>query len=428
MLHSIKIEKLGPFGAAMTGAVQACVHCGFCLAACPTYAELGQEMDTPRGRIVLMKRVLEETLPWEAAQPHVDRCLGCLACEPACPSGVHYRDLINPFRALANSRLPRSISEKLRRNLLAQVLPFPNRFRFVAKMGGVAKHFPVFLPRSIRPMLELLPAAGPPPRQTWPALNQAVGERRARVALLTGCVQQVLEPDINTATIDVLSRNGVEVVIPSKQVCCGGLAWHTGDLPAAQRFARRNIAAFPDDVDAILTNAAGCGSSMQEYHLVLRGTDVEGRADTFRRRVVDVSSFLGRLGLSTLPGPNHKQRVAYHDACHLSHAQNVSAEPRQLLRAIPGLELLELADAHFCCGSAGSYNLDQPEIAASLGQKKAQAILATGAQIVASGNIGCLNQIRLHLAKLGSAVHVRHTMQVLRDAYVTTQLRTTDEH
>src|SRR5579872_4762903 len=187
MLHSIKTEKLGPLGPAMTGAVQACVHCGFCLAACPTYGELGQEMDTPRGRIILMKRVLEESLPWEAAQPHVDRCLGCLACEPACPSGVQYRDLINPFRALARSHSPITTGKRLRRAILSRVLPFPDRFRLAAHAGRIGKHFSAFLPRSLRPMLDLLPASLPP-RHTWPSLIPAQGQRRARVALLTGCV------------------------------------------------------------------------------------------------------------------------------------------------------------------------------------------------------------------------------------------------
>lgn len=416
MLHSIQTQKLGPFGTAMTAAVEACVHCGFCLAACPTYGELGQEMDTPRGRIILMKRVLEDSLPWEAAKPHVDRCLGCLACEPACPSGVQYRDLINPFRALARSNLPLPKGERMRRAILSQILPFPDRFRFAAVAGRIGKHFSALLPSSIRPMLNLLPGTLPP-RHTWPALTPAQGQRRARVALLTGCVQQVLEPDINTATIEVLRRNGVEVVIPKKQACCGGLAWHTGDLRAAQGFALRNIAAFSDDVDAILTNAAGCGSTMQEYHLILKGTAEETSANAFRHRVMDVSLFLARLGLRALHGPAETQRIAYHDACHLAHAQGVSSEPRQLLRAIPGVELIEIASPHLCCGSAGTYNLDQPEIAASLGQKKAQAVLATGAQILASGNIGCLTQLRLHLARLGSTLPVRHTMQVLRDAY-----------
>ena len=424
MLHSIPTQELGPFGSAMAGAVQSCVHCGFCLAACPTYGELGQEMDTPRGRIVLMKQVLEGSLAAETAQPHIDRCLGCLACEPACPSGVRYRDLINPFRALARS--PASfakghtfrdgLSERLRRFLLAQFLPYPGRFRLAAKIGIGFKRFSSLLPRGIQPMFELLPTTLPP-AQTWPAVTPAQGQRRARVGLLTGCVQQVLDPDINSATIEVLSRNGVEVVIPPNQGCCGGLAWHTGDLAAAQRFARNNIAAFPNGVDAIVTNAAGCGSTMHEYDLVLKGEGDESRAEAFRRRVVDASVFLARLGLRELPAQGKPRRIAYQDACHLAHAQGVTAEPRRLLRSIPGLELIELADPHLCCGSAGTYNMDQPEIAASLGQKKARAVLAAAAEMVVSGNIGCMNQMRLHLARLGSALPVRHTMQFVRDAY-----------
>ena len=416
MLHSIPTEKLGAFGPAMAGAVQSCVHCGFCLAACPTYGELGQEMDTPRGRIVLMKQALEGGLPFAAAQLHVDRCLGCLACEPACPSGVRYRDLINPFRTLTRSRSELSKAQLLKRFLLAQLLPFPDRFRLAARVGILMKRVSSSLPRAIRPLLDLLPDALPGD-QTWPAITQAQGQRRARVALLTGCVQQVLDPDINTATIEVLSRQGVEVLVPSNQACCGGLAWHTGDLAAAQRFASENIAAFPRDVDALVTNAAGCGSTMHEYDLVLKGTGEESRVDSFRNRVMDVSVFLDRLGLRDLPGPLNVQRIAYQDACHLAHAQGVSAEPRRLLRAIPGIELVELADAHLCCGSAGTYNMDQPQLAAALGQKKARAILATGVQVVVSGNIGCINQIRIHLGKLGTSIPVRHTMQILRDAY-----------
>jgi glycolate oxidase iron-sulfur subunit len=417
MFHSIPTEKLGPFGQPMAQAVQACVHCGFCLAACPTYRELGQEMDTPRGRIVLMKQVLEGTLPWQAAKPHVDRCLGCLACEPACPSGVSYRDLISPFRAMAQSRFQFSPGDKLRRFLASVTIPFPNRFRLATKAGRLAKPFRSFLPAALRPMLDVLPDSLPP-RQLWQHVNPARGERRARVALLTGCAQQVLDPDINSATIEVLVRNGIEVIVPNEQGCCGGLAWHTGDLRAAQSFARRNLDAFPGDVDAILTNAAGCGSAMHEYHLVLRGTPDESRAETFRRRVLDVSVFLQRIGLRELPADcGRSQRVAYHDACHLANAQNVRREPRDLLRAIPRLQLLGMSDAEICCGSAGTYNLDQPEIAAALGEKKARAVVATGAETVASGNIGCLVQLRVHLARLQATVRVRHTMQVLRDAY-----------
>jgi glycolate oxidase iron-sulfur subunit len=208
------------------------------------------------------------------------------------------------------------------------------------------------------------------------------------------------------------------VLIPPAQGCCGGLAWHAGDWVAAQGFARRNLAAFPADVDAIVTNAAGCGSAMREYHLILRGTPEEARAEDFHKRVVDVSVFLTRLGLREKPaGPGRPQRIAYHDACHLANAQNVRREPRDLLRAIPGVQLCALPDAHLCCGSAGSYNLDQPKIAGVLGEKKAKAVLGTGAEVLATGNIGCLTQLRAHFARLGSALPVRHTIQVLRDAY-----------
>jgi len=417
MLHSIPTEKLGPLGAPMTRAIETCVHCGFCLAACPTYQELGQEMDSPRGRILLMKEVLEGKLDWTAAQPHVDRCLGCLACEPACPSGVPYRDLISPFRALAREKFQRPAGQKFARWLSSQTVPYPSRFRLAAATGKFAKVLAPLLPAALKPMLELLPAALPP-KQSWPEVTPAKGERRARVALLIGCAQQVLDPDINTATIEVLTRNGVEVLVPRAQGCCGGLAWHTGDLAAARDFARRNLDAFPADVDAVLTNAAGCGSAMHEYHLVLRGTPDEARAEPFRHRVMDVSVFLMKLGLRDQPSESATpMKVAYHDACHLANAQGVRREPRQLLRAIPGVELLELSNAHLCCGSAGSYNMDQPAIAASLGEQKARSVIATGASVVASGNIGCLTQLRLHLARLGSPIRIRHTLQVLRDAY-----------
>ena len=197
------------------------------------------------------------------------------------------------------------------------------------------------------------------------------------------------------------------------------MAWHTGDLHAAQAFARCNLAAFPEDVEAIITNAAGCGSTMHEYPLVLRGTPDEARAEAFCKRVVDVTVFLKRLGLREAPaGPGRPQRIAYHDACHLANAQNVRREPRDLLRAIPGVELCEVPDGHLCCGSAGSYNLDQPAIASALGEKKAKAVLATGAEVLATGNIGCLTQLRAHFVKLGSTLPIRHTIQVLRDAYV----------
>jgi len=416
MQHTIEPDSHGPLTAPMIRAVDACVHCGFCLAACPTYQELGQEMDSPRGRIVLMKQVLEGKLPWQAAQPHIDRCLGCLACEPACPSGVPYRDLISPFRAIARTQFKRSFGQKLRHVLASQTIPYPARFRLAALGGRLGKAVRPLLPKALQPMVDLVPATLPP-AESWPIVTPAVGERRARVALLAGCAQQVLAPDINTATLAVLAAQGVEVIVPPTQGCCGGLAWHTGDLRAAQAFARKNLDAFPADVDAVLTNAAGCGSAMHEYHLVLRGTPDEARADAFRQRVTDVSFFLNRIGLRASPRDSGRTlRIAYHDACHLGNAQGVRDEPRALLRAIPGVEILELAEAHLCCGSAGTYNLDQPEIATSLGEQKARAAIATGADVVATGNIGCLTQLQAHLEKLGSPIRVRHTMQILRDA------------
>ncbi|MDE0593913.1 MAG: glycolate oxidase subunit GlcF [Roseibacillus sp.] len=416
MLHKIDAEKVGPFGEPMAEAVRSCVHCGFCLAACPTYGELGQELDTPRGRIVLMKEVLEGGLEVEEALPHLDACLGCLACEPACPSGVEYRNLISPFRTLAEEKRSRPASEKLRRFMVLQSLPYPGRFRVAATMGKFAKPFANLLPKSMRAMMDLLPSSLPP-KQELQERYEAKGERRAVVALLAGCAQQVLDPDINAATIEVLTRQGVEVLVPKAQGCCGALSWHVGDHRAAQAFARKNLDAF-SEVDAIITNAAGCGSGMHEYPLILRGTDDEGRATEFAKKVVDVTVFLRGLGdLEEIPDSKKEVTIAYHDACHLSNGQGVRDEPRELLRRIPGVTVVELREAHLCCGSAGTYNVDQPGIAASLGAQKAQAVVATGATVVASGNIGCLTQLKMHLERLDSGVQVRHTVQVLRDAW-----------
>jgi glycolate oxidase iron-sulfur subunit len=418
MLHAIKTEEHGPLGEAMARAVQTCVHCGFCLAACPTYQEFAEEADSPRGRIVLMKHVLEGELPATAVQPHIDRCLGCLACEPACPSGVIYRELISPFRAEMETqhRFSRSPAARFRRWVASRTIPYPTRFRAALGAAWVGRLVQPLVPAVLRPMLELAPRHVPA-AVAIVGTHPAVGPRRARVALLAGCAQQVLDPDINVATIDVLTRNGVEVVVPATQGCCGGLSWHVGDLEAARTFARNNLEAFPADVDAIITNAAGCGSTMHEYPLILRGSADEARAEALQPRVMDVSVFLTRLGLTVVPKGGGPQRIAYHDACHLANAQGVRVQPRELLRCIPGVEVVEIADAHLCCGSAGTYNLDQPETAASLGEQKARAIIATGAAIVATGNIGCLTQLRAHLSRLGSPVAIRHTIQILRDGY-----------
>lgn len=424
MLHELQTEDLGPHGEAMAAAVSACVHCGFCLPTCPTYRELGQEMDSPRGRIILMKEVMEGKLELDDALPHIDRCLGCLACEPACPSGVAYRDLISPFRARAESKhRRRGMIETLRRRAVSMTLPHPRRFALGVSLARFVKPLARWLPKAFSPLFRMIPDRLPD-RETLSGIYSPEGRKpRARVAFLTGCAQQVLAPEINRAAIDVLLANGVEVIVPEAQGCCGALAWHVGDLRQAGGFAQRNLDAFGEGlrkVDAVVTTAAGCGSGMQEYPLILAGSRRETEALEFAGKVADISAFLGRIGLDP-PPPDLATplTVAYHDACHLSNAQGVIAEPRALLRAISNLDLVEIPDREICCGSAGTYNLDQPEIAANLGHRKAQGILETQADCIVTGNIGCLTQLQHHLREIrgDEAPPIRHTVEILADAY-----------
>jgi glycolate oxidase iron-sulfur subunit len=265
-------------------------------------------------------------------------------------------------------------------------------------------------------MHDLLPGRLPA-SEPLPAVYPAVGERRARAALLVGCVQSVLAPEVNWATLRVLARNGVEVVIPQGQGCCGALALHAGEAARARALAGRNLGLFPADVDAIVTNAAGCGSGMKEYGLLFRGAAQEAEAEAFAGRVRDVAEFLGALGARAAPPLPQPLRLVYHDACHLAHAQGVTAAPRQLLRAIPNLTLLEPPEGEMCCGSAGTYNLEQPALAGALGERKARNLLLAQGEAVACGNIGCLIQIRTHLERLGQPLPVLHTVQVLDAAY-----------
>ena len=416
MRHEIPTADFAPYGETMGHEVKACVHCGFCLPVCPTYKVLGQEMDSPRGRIFLMKEVLEGNLSLEEGIPYVDKCLGCLACVTACPSGVQYGELLNPFRSYAEKQRKRDPMSRLTRFMLSHILPFPKRFRKAAALGRLAQPFRPLLPAAMRTMANLLPpklpSAGPLP-STYPAK----GTRRARVALLAGCAQQVLAPQINWATLRVLSENGVEVVIPADQGCCGALAMHGGEADQARSLAARNFGSFPKDVDAILTNAAGCGSGMKEYPLLFKGLQQEEEARDFAHRVQDVSVFLSELGLKDPPALPAPERVAYHDACHLAHAQGVRQEPRKLLESIPDLTLVEIPDGETCCGSAGTYNLEQPEIARALGERKVGTILETQPDSVAAGNVGCIIQIRTHLERRGESVPVLHTLEVLDRAY-----------
>lgn len=413
MQHQIPVKSLGPQGEAMAHAIASCVHCGFCLPTCPTYKVLGEEMDSPRGRIFLMKEVLEGHLSVGQAMPYVDRCLGCQACVTSCPSGVPYGELLIPFRAYTEDRRSAPPMDRVSRLMTLQTLPFPWSFRLAANMGKLARPFRGLLPAKLRSMLELLPTHLPA-AQPLPEIYPAKGPRRARVALLSGCVQQVLAPQINWATLRVLAENGVETVIPKHQGCCGALSMHTGAAKQARVLARQNLRTFPKDVDAILTNAAGCGSGMHEYGLLFKGMSEEKAAEAFARQVKDITVFLDALGFkapASLPRP---LKVAYHDACHLAHAQGVQAPPRKLLKSIGNLTLLEIPEGEICCGSAGTYNLEQPAIARELGQRKAHNILHTGAEAVVTGNIGCMTQIQSHLSK---PLPVFHTMELLDRAY-----------
>lgn len=414
MLHDIRPEQHGPRGGDMAHAVSACVHCGFCLPACPTYQELEQEMDSPRGRILLMKLALEGSLKTEEVQPHIDRCLGCLACVTHCPSGVPYGDLISSYRDLVREQGKKP--ETLRGWLARMTLPYPGRFKLAVQMGQLTKSLRGLVPKSLRPMLDLVPDHLPAP-QSLAELTPAIGNRRGRVALQAGCAQQVLAPDINAAAVRVLARNGIEVVVPQGQGCCGALSWHTGQGREAADFARRLIAAIPKDVDYFVTTAAGCGSAIHEYALLLRGTPDEQAAAELAKKTLDISVYLDQLELESVPPLPAPMRVAYHDACHLAHAQGVKAAPRRLLKRIPGLEVVDLVDADTCCGSAGTYNIEQPEIAGKLGIRKAQAVLDTGASAVVSGNIGCLVQIEKHLRDRSDRVAIFHTVQILDRAY-----------
>lgn len=399
MQHHIPIDAFGAHGPAMGRAVDACVHCGFCLAACPTYRVLGEEMDSPRGRILLMKHALEGDLPASEAAPFVDRCLGCLACETACPSGVRYRDLLVPFRQHLEQTTRPWPSRMVRQALLA-TLQSATRFRLAAKAGRLAAPFAAWLPEALARPLRLLPATVPP-TVTLPSFTPADGTRRARVALATGCVQHVLRPGISEAAIRVLARNGVEVVVPPDQGCCGALATHAGVASQQMGGPDRHAARFPADVDAIISTAAGCGSAMKEM--------------PYPAPVRDISEFLDALGLSGAPAFAQPVAIAYQDACHLGHAQGVRAAPRRLLGSITRATVVDLR-SDTCCGSAGIYSLEHPDIASTIGAQKAAQVRESGATLVATGNIGCLTQLQAHLGA-APAPAVLHTIEVLDRAY-----------
>lgn len=414
MRHQIKSDD--PRAPEMAEAIEKCVHCGFCLAACPTYSLLGEEMDSPRGRIYLMKGVLEDKIEADDAQPYIDRCLGCMACVPACPSGVEYGDLLVSYRSLQEASRARPLLDGVARRLIVETLPYPGRFRLAMKSGKLGRAMGPFLPEAFASMLRMLPDKAPTPAPLPPMLS-AQGKRRGKVLLLAGCVQQVLAPEINMAAAKVLSANGVEVHIPAGQGCCGSILLHIGAEEEARQAARRNFPLAPDDIDAIITTAAGCGSGIKDYGLLFKGQADLQEASAFSGKVMDFSAYLAGLGLREPRGFPRERAVAYQDACHLLHAQGLQSEPRSLLKQIPNLRLVDVPDAGMCCGSAGTYNLDQPAIAEELGRRKVEALLAARPDLIVSGNIGCITQIGRHLDLQEKDLPIMHIAELLDQAY-----------
>jgi glycolate oxidase iron-sulfur subunit len=414
-----------------TALIDDCVHCGFCLPACPTYVLWGEEMDSPRGRIYMMKKSAQGDAPLDQRFGlHMDNCLGCMACMTACPSGVQYNKLIEDTRAQVERNIPRTTADSLFRKLLFATFPYVNRLRLLAgpmlvyQRSGLqtllrATGLLRLLPRRLAQMEALLPRVPTGFLRGLPSKVSPLSETRRRVGMLAGCVQQVFFQHVNQATARVLAAEGCEVIIPQAQQCCGALMLHSGLDEDASALARTMIAAFEAaNVDTIVINAAGCGSTMKEYGHLLRDDPAwAARAVAFSAKCKDIAEILCELPARA---PRHplRMRVAYHDACHLRHAQAIHAEPRQLLATIPGLDVAEIEEASLCCGSAGVYNLLHPEPANELGDRKVENLLATKAEAVISANPGCLLQLMSSLRRRGLAAMPAFHMVELLDASI----------
>jgi len=403
--------------------IDKCVHCGFCLPTCPSYLVLGQEMDSPRGRIYAMKAGVDGRTTMNAGMVgHFDTCLGCMACETACPSGVRYAPLIEETRAAIEHHYRRPIADRIFRRLLFWLLPYPRRLRPLAKplaFVNVLRRYPTLLalmPLRLRNLVALAPdATRARTAKDTPESTPATGAKRLRVGFVTGCVQRVFFGDVNDATVRVLSAEGCDVLAPAQQGCCGALALHAGRDDEARAFARELIRVFEAaNVDAIVVNAAGCGSSMKSYGDLFRNDpDWSDRARTFAGKVRDVTEVLSALGTPQAPRNRMDLRVAYHDACHLGHAQGVRQQPRDLLKTIPGVTLVPVAESDICCGSAGIFNLVQPEMAAKLGQRKASMIAEAQPDIIATTNPGCMLQIGAAFRAAGQDRPIVHVVEIL---------------
>ena len=379
--------------------LRSCVHCGFCTATCPTYVLLGDELDSPRGRIYLIKNMLETDAPaTEEVVRHVDRCLSCLSCMTTCPSGVHYQHLVDHARYHIEATYRRGVMDRFMRWMLAMILPYPGRFRAALLAGSLVRPLARLLPGRLGAMMGLMPRRLSAPSPTdRPQVFPAAGERVARVALLTGCAQRVLAPDINEATIRLLTRHGVEVVIAAGAGCCGSLVHHMGDKAATHAQAEANVAAWVaemdgEGLDAIIANASGCGTTLKDYGFMFRSDPTLGySAARVAELTRDITEFLGEIGLQTaVRSPD--MTVAYHSACSMQHGQKITKLPKDLLTQA-GFQVRDPKEGHLCCGSAGTYNIMQPKIATQLRDRKAANLEKTGATVVATGNIGCMAQL-----------------------------------
>jgi glycolate oxidase iron-sulfur subunit len=400
-----------------------CVHCGFCTATCPTYVLLGDERDSPRGRIYLMKEMFEHDRPASPeVQRHVDRCLSCLSCMTTCPSGVDYMHLVDYTRAHIEETGKRGFRERLARSLLAAILPYPDRFRFALRAARLVQPFTGILRRlgfkELAAMLELAPAGLLRGADfTGPGTAATRAERRRRVILLAGCAQQVLRPEINDATIRLLARRGVDVEVAPGAGCCGALVHHMGREADAIAFAKRNVDAWTrlmdkgDRIDSVIVNASGCGTTVKDYaHMLAREPAYAERAAKLSAMTRDVTEFLASYDMGP-PTRWSSLRVAYHSACSMQHGQRITEEPRKLLRNA-GFTVLEVPEGHLCCGSAGTYNILQPTIAADLRDRKVANIRSMRPDLVATGNIGCITQLAS-----GMDIPIAHTVELLDWAY-----------
>ncbi len=402
-----------PEVAASEKALRACVHCGFCNATCPTYLLTGNELEGPRGRIYLIKNILEEGIPpSRQTVEHIDNCLGCLACETTCPSGVDYSLLLETARPRLDQLVKRPWADRLLRTLLTRTLPYPGRTRWALRMSWVGRLFSFLMPGVMRPLLAMAPKRLPRPASVArPGVVPAENRRRLRVALLTGCVQQVLGPQINDATVRLLTRLGAEVIIPPDMGCCGALTFHMGERKRSRKLMQRTIAVWHRELkaglDAIVLNTSGCGTAIKEYeHIFRHDPQWADKAKAVVGRVRDVSEVVAQLGLGQADrAPALK--VAYHDACSLQHGLCITEPPRQLLKAA-GFAVVEIPEGHICCGSAGTYNMLRPHLAQKLQARKVERIASVGPQVVAAGNIGCMEQIAAC-----AAVPVVHTVELL---------------